>query len=253
MKKILFSLTIALVSAFFASCLGDTESTFEGSNAFAVVQTDSKTSTKYVISTSGPLTWSGISEYSAGDALVINYKANLSNYDPTGVAYMADYATILETFKVSVQKELEFDVIPEQVNSFKQLAVKNASPYEFQFKDRWEFYLVVEGKEGLTPDVTFYYNKDNQNIDATKDLKEDEKPYIIDAVLTFKGQAISTTKETKEKNIVARMDRVRQILQPKEIIEQPVARYIWIRYKKEGVAEPELIKGNGLIYLPAED
>lgn len=247
MKKTFFGLSIALVSLILTSCLGDTSSTFEGSGLFTVVSKFEDTGTKYVPTNYGAVTWDKISDYSVGDAVIINYKVNLDKVK--GGAFDAEYVTVTETLPNSAQRTVFEEVPLASADAFKDLTLRSFDPNSALI-DRWLLAYTVDIKEGQGTDISFFYDESNQNPSEVTNLAAADKPCIVDVVLTITGQPANSNVETKNKNIVVRMANIREIFKP-ATIDKEIKRSIWLRYKKAGVTNPDFVNTGYILYKPA--
>lgn len=237
-KTFLYVCAVAMLAIILPSCLGDNESTYQGTREFGVINiTDN--GVKYAAVGSGLggtyISWDGISAYSKGDAVLLTYKINTNNIISGTNVLMAEYATVAEgeSFPVADQKNINIQVVDttKQANSafFKTFNLNKYSSNTF-FSDRWLFNYTAGLKEGEVLTAKFYY-------DATKQVRKNktalpDNAAIVDVVLTKTGTAVGTTTKTEDKMIVADMASLRRALQPSNL-DTDVTKSIWFRVMRE--------------------
>lgn len=211
MKKT-FLFGIALAGIFLTSCLGDNESTYTGSNEFAVVKTEN--GTKYAAVSGGYGGWyivsNEIDKYEAGDALFLgSYKVNTKNFINAELV-RADYVNVSETFTRNNQKQMLTEVVDTTANVKAGIGVKNlsrvASDPNVFFGNRILFDYNVDQKEGEVYDIKFVYDKEKQVDD--KGVKLPANTYVLDVVVSKGGQGVGDA-QAKSKRVVADMTGAR--------------------------------------------
>ncbi len=239
-KTFLYVCVVAMLAIILPSCLGDNESTYQGTREFGVINLDNSTGTKYAAVGSGLggtyVTWDGISAYSTGDAVLLSYKINTNNVISGTNILMAEYATVAEgeSFPYKDQKNISVQVLDttKQTNSafFKTFGLNTYSANNF-FSDKWLFSYTASIKDGEALSANFYY-------DASKQTQKDgtalpANTAIVDVVFTRAGTAIdNATSKTETKTIVANLASLRTRLTPSDTSNN-VSVSIWFRIMKE--------------------
>ena len=237
-KTFLYVCAVAMLAIILPSCLGDNESTYQGTREFGVINI-ADNGVKYAAVGSGLnrgmyITWDGVSEYSKGDAVLLTYKVNSSNV-VTENLLMAEYASVAqgEWFPVADQKNINIQDADttKQVNSafFKTFNLNKYSSNNF-FSDKWLFNYTAGLRDGEVLTVKFYYDETKQVQKNQTDLPENAA--IVDVVLTKSGTAVGTTTKTEDKMIVADMTSLRTALRPASL-DADVTKNIWFRIMKE--------------------
>ncbi|QIK53514.1 hypothetical protein G7051_03785 [Dysgonomonas sp. HDW5B] len=237
-KTFLYVCAVAMLAVILPSCLGDNESTYQGTREFGVINI-ADNGVKYAAVGSGLggtyITWDGISSYAKNDAVLLTYKINTNNIISGTNILKAEYATVAEgeSFPYSDQKAITSQAVDttKQTNSafFKTFNLNKYSSNNF-FSDRWLFSYTAGLKDGEVLTAKFYY-------DATKQVQKNktalpENAAIVDVILTKTGTAVGTTTKTEDKMIVADMTSLRRALQPSSL-DANVTKSIWFRIMKE--------------------
>ena len=251
-KTFLYVCAVAMLAIILPSCLGDNESTYQGTREFGVINIADNGVKYAAVGSSGLnqgmyVTWDGISTYGKDDAVLLTYKVN-SNNVVSGNVLMAEYATVAEgeSFPVANQKNINIQFVDttKQANSafFKTFNLNKYSSNNF-FSDRWLFSYTAGLKDGEVLTARFYY-------DATKQVRKNktalpDNAAIVDVVLTKSGTAVGTTTKTEDKMIVADMASLRRALQPSNL-DTDVTKSIWFRVMRE---DSKVDAGYALTYI----
>lgn len=252
-KTFLYVCVVAVLAVILPSCLGDNESTYQGTREFGVINTNSSNGVKYAAVGSGLggtyVTWDGISTYGDGDAVLLTYKINTNNIISGTNILMAEYASVAdgESFPVRDQKNVTNQSVDttSQAKSafFKTFTLSKYSSNTF-FSDRWLFSYTAGKKDGEVLTATFYY-------DDTKQVQKNKTPLpansaIVDVVLTKSGSAVDgSTVKTEDKMIVADLRGLRNTLKP-STSDANVTINIWFRIMTESTSATS---GYTLTYL----
>lgn len=240
-KTFLYVCAVAMLAIILPSCLGDNESTYQGTREFGVINLDNS-GILYAAVGSGLggtyVTWDGISTYGKGDAVLLTYKINTNNLISGTNILKAEYASVAdgESFPVRDQKNV---TITQNVDTtfqarsafFKTFNLSKYSPNTF-FSDRWLFSYTAAKKDGEVLTATFYYDK-------TKQVQKNKTALppnvaIVDVIFTKSGTAVDrATSKNEDKMIVANMEALRNAIRPSSSSDANVTISIWFRIMKE--------------------
>lgn len=242
-KSFLFAFAALLTGAILPSCLGETDSSYEGRGQFAVVDVVGSTPiVRFVLGNSGVIAMSNTGElagYSAGDALFLDYKLNLNNVTSDGI-YIADYLSISDenVYRVNEQKLVQTRVkdlaLADGEVMFKTFPLSPIYSSNDFFLDRWAFSYTYSLKEGQSLDTDFYYDPEKQTDNNGEAVPEDT--YIIDVRLRLLGTPNNPSAEgkTTEKYVIVNFSYLRSILRPEIIDTNGTVKKLRFRYYKEG-------------------
>jgi len=205
MKKLASKLMLALICvASLSSCLGDSESSYEGQNEFAFIK--SSEYGKYAVTKMAYVQHEDIADLSAGDCVIASYKLNLDNVTSSGY-YQANYFDISQTFSRDSQIkaiDAETDTVPVLQNAFTVVNVAAYNPYQINFGDRWLMLFTFKALENEpNPTITFEYDSEMQvELDGTNVKDKSEK--IVD--IRLKRNMQGGTGSEKSKSMYAVVD-----------------------------------------------
>lgn len=248
-KTFLYVCAVAMLAVILPSCLGDNESTYQGTREFGVIKTENGVKYAAVPGMQGLyISWDGISSYSVGDAMLISYKINSSNIIGGTNILMADYASVAdgELFPYNEQKKVSNLTVDTTLQAksafFKTFNLNMYSPNTF-FSDRWLFSYTANKKDGEVLTASFCY-------DATKQIQKNKEPLppnsaIVDVVFTKSGTAVGTTNITENKTIVADLSNLRATLHP-STLDSNTSINLWFRIMVE---DTKASSGFSLTYL----
>ncbi len=242
-KTSLYLCVIAMLAMILPSCLGDNESTIQGSKEFVVVNQDAVTGMKYVlVNRIYPTTWDGISAYDKGDAMSLTYKISTGSMISGTDVFAAEYASVAEgeSYPVNVQKNVMVQTVDttKQVNTafFKAFAPSVSFPAAPLYLDRWLLNYTASIKDGEVLTVEFYY-------DATKQTQKDgtalpANTVIVDVFLKKSGTAVTgAIAKTPTVAIVANFQPLRNTLSPSTATAEVIVP-IWFRLRTEDSKDP---------------
>lgn len=251
-KTFLYVCVVAMLAVILPSCLGDNESTYQGTREFGVINTDNN-GIRFAAVGSGLggtyVTWDGISTYGNGDAVLLTYKINTNNIISGTNILKAEYASVAdgEWFPTSEQKKVNNQPVDTTLQAksalFKTFNLNKYSSNTF-FSDRWLFSYTANRKEGEVLTVSFAY-------DATKQVQENKTDLppntaIVDVILTKSGTAVDgAISKTDDKMIVADLSNLRATLRP-STSDANVTINLWFRLLTE---DSKVTGGYNLTYL----
>lgn len=191
MKKISskWALALSSIALLMTSCLGDGDSSYTGTQEFALVKTGKISKEKEVYASGiGYITSPRIQELQDGDCVFMSYKVTIKS----GGGASVDYLTVedKDVFKYSDQLITSYSA-PQADLTTPFVSTLNIPqiyyPTDELYGDRWYFSYIVKKKEGENYKVSFYYDAanqvDNDGVALTKGNK------VIDIRLTKTGIA----------------------------------------------------------------
>lgn len=229
MKKNVFLFSL-LTLLFSTSCLDNNESSFSGSNQFAVVQQNSS-NIKYIVVPNGMIQNDVLNNYDQGDALILSsYSANLGNTNSLGIV-KAESIIIDKNFPNRIQKSISFEVADTAADVRQQIGLKQLiveySANKSVFLDRSLVTYSADLADGEKYNLNFYYDKTKQ-VDQTGATLTSNR-IVLDIVIDLSGEGIGQ-KKTVADQLVLNSSELRAKLTPTDFPDSSVVIVVDFRY-----------------------
>lgn len=232
MKKNIF--LFSLITLLFAtSCLDDNDSSFSGSNQFAVVQKNTS-GIKYIVVPQGLIQNDVLSTYDQGDAIIVSsYNASTGNASSQGII-KAESINIEKSFPNRIQKTISYAVadtasnIQQQIG-LKQLAVESSSSNNVVFLSRSLISYTADLADGEKYNLNFYYDSSKQ-VDQTGAALPANR-IVVDIVIVPSGEGIGQ-KQSVTDQLVLNTSDLRSNLTPTEYTDGVAIISVDFRYSQ---------------------
>lgn len=243
-KTCLGLFSAAILGLSLSSCLGDGgEQSITSQNEFGVIKVVSESGVSVTAATMARgvnITGGDITGYSAGDVVLVSYKANLNDFI-NSTTIKAEYATIDASsgvFKVanqvSVTEGSVGDNTPSASTAFTGFTSKYGNSAQ-TFSNRWLVSVSANiRKDQEIRGIELYYDENDQTLPANLGLTLPEDAIVLDVkLLKTTPTSESTDAAVKSKDIAVDLTSLRR-LNPKQMSETATGKtlYIWLRYPK---------------------
>lgn len=245
MRKTCLGLFLAAILGLsLSSCLGDGgEQSITSQNEFGVIKVVSESGVSVTAATMARgvnITGGDITGYSAGDVVLVSYKANLNDFI-NSTTIKAEYATIDASsgvFKVanqvSVTEGSVGDNTPSASTAFTGFTSKYGNSAE-TFSNRWLVSVSANiRKDQEIRGIELYYDENDQTLPANLGLTLPEDAIVLDVkLLKTTPTSESTDTAVKSKDIAVNLTSLRDA-NPKQMSKTATGKtlYIWLRYPK---------------------